>query len=56
MGALLELPIQDVIETFHGGDPYAAPQTIVIAGSCTCQHQGQPSAICGAGETDNAER
>jgi hypothetical protein len=25
MGALLELPIQDVIETVHGGDPYAAP-------------------------------
>src|SRR5215211_3399823 len=25
VGALLELPIQDVIETVHGGDPYAAP-------------------------------
>src|SRR5215212_1539524 len=25
VGALLELPIHDVIETIHGGDPYAAP-------------------------------
>jgi hypothetical protein len=25
VGAHLELPIQDVIETVHGGDPYAAP-------------------------------
>src|SRR5215208_3987856 len=40
VGALLELPIQDVIETVHGGDPYAAPQTIVIAGWCTCQPPG----------------
>src|SRR5215212_181616 len=41
VGALHELPVQDVIETVHGGDPYAAPQTIVIAGWCTCQYQGR---------------
>ena len=26
VGAVSELPVKDVIETIHGGDPYAAPQ------------------------------
>src|SRR5215217_3835290 len=26
VGAVSELPVKDVIETVHGGDPYAAPQ------------------------------